>query len=131
MRWLQPCGVLPARYGYLKISIEFVAPTKLESYQVQALIQAALRSLYGQVGSATLLVDILVWEPGTVQRRGVAGVHEAGFGLLRMEIESAAAVWAALTVLSTFDNKTCRVIVHEATPFLPALCRLPADADLS
>jgi RNase P/RNase MRP subunit POP5 len=115
----------------LVISVQFSVKVKLEPFQLQALIQTALRNMYGQVGGATLLVDVLDWRPNELGKSGIADVHEAGQGLLRTDAESAAAIWAALSVLSSYDSKACRVLVQEATSFLPVLHPLAGAAKQS
>jgi RNase P/RNase MRP subunit POP5 len=121
MRLLRPCCTLPARFAYLRFDVDFAVPVRLEPYQIQALIQTALRSLCGQIGSANLLVDLLEWESNETRLPDVNCIQRIGSGLLRTESETAAMVWAALTILSSFDNKACRVLVKEAAHFPLAL----------
>jgi len=66
----------------------------------EALINAALRSLYGQVGASQLLYTISQWNEETYE--AVVDVEES---------RDAVKVWTGLTLLSWFDAKRVRAAV--------------------
>lgn len=85
----------------LQVAFRFSSdPGSLSLSMSEALINAALRSLYGQVGASQLLYTISQWSEDA---------YEA-----EIEIEErsdAVKVWTGLTLLSWFDAKRVRAQV--------------------
>lgn len=85
----------------LQVAFRFsAAPGLLSLPMSEALINAALRSLYGQVGASQLLYTVLQWN------------EEAYEAAIEIEdSKDAVKVWTGLTLLSWFDAKRVRAKV--------------------
>ncbi|KAF7249970.1 Ribonuclease P protein subunit p14 [Varanus komodoensis] len=98
-----------SEYHYLKIHLEFQeAAINLSAVEFKQLIISALKRLHGEVGAA-LPVDVLTYEEKTL------------FAILRVPKTGLVKLWSALTLLGSYQNKSCCFRVIQNSPFLLAL----------
>ncbi|XP_066474291.1 ribonuclease P protein subunit p14 isoform X1 [Tiliqua scincoides] len=98
-----------SEFHYLKIHLEFQEDAiSLNAVEFKQLIISALKRLHGEVGAA-LPVDVLTYEEKTLS----AILRVPNIGLVKL--------WSALTLLSSYQNRSCAFRVIQTSPFLLAL----------
>ncbi|XP_066474292.1 ribonuclease P protein subunit p14 isoform X2 [Tiliqua scincoides] len=106
---LWPWGILPAEPAACVEAPEFQEDAiSLNAVEFKQLIISALKRLHGEVGAA-LPVDVLTYEEKTLS----AILRVPNIGLVKL--------WSALTLLSSYQNRSCAFRVIQTSPFLLAL----------
>eukprot|EP00128_Syssomonas_multiformis_P001413 Colp12_sorted_trinity150504_noHs@23142 len=96
-------------YAYFRVQLKFGTPVAtLEPSVFKNVLLTALRNLHGQVG-ASMQLDVLQYN---------AAEQSA---ILRVFSRDATKLWTALSMLSSYDNKPCVVVVHDSAPDLTDL----------
>lgn len=93
---------------FLRIMLEVheVAASSLSSNALACCIDRALREAYGEMGSLRLSYEFVN-----------IGEHAPATAVIKVPREYFAQVWAALSLLSTYEQKRARILVTHATPF--------------
>jgi hypothetical protein len=103
---------------------EFESAVALSSTTVQSMCVQATRSMFGLIGAGKFAVDVLQWSAASAASSDDDGdaVHCAGTGILSLcDATHLVPVRAALTLLSTYGGKACRVTVTQYSPALASL----------
>eukprot|EP00742_Colponemidia_sp_Colp-10_P009564 GILJ01010441.1.p1 GENE.GILJ01010441.1~~GILJ01010441.1.p1 ORF type:complete len:129 (-),score=2.22 GILJ01010441.1:213-554(-) len=102
---------LRPRKHFLRIQIEFEKSQRIEvdARMCKLMLMAAVRSLFGQCGSAGCTIDVISFEE--LSRVAVVCVDS----------EYVVRFWNALTLMSEYDGRRCCVRVLQTAPFSTSL----------
>lgn len=140
-------AVAQPKYAYLHVCVQLSPAAVADAFLLKSIAVRALRSTYGSSADGVMPLDVLHFQRSAAEdeheHEGVGEDERERSGdqkqrhrvsvsshraLLRARYRDAAAVRAALTLLSSYDRMQCRISVREASPFLPMLQRVPAAA---
>jgi len=102
---------LVPRHMYLEVTLEVMSDTPgyVTREKMDACIQSALLSMFGKVGSQSLLYD------------RVGSSKDDSVCILRAPVDHYEKIWGALTMFSHVDSYAARFTIGKATPYLFAL----------
>lgn len=101
--------VVHPKHMYLKVTAHSTKEIPISYVYMKPAIAEALNNLYGDFGGSSLYYDF------------VHKNDKDGCVTLRTPVEHYQRIWAALTVMSSFNGRAIRFTITHATPFLFAL----------
>jgi len=100
---------LTSDYYYLDLQIVFEKEIMdFTDFLFKAILLSGIKGLIGQVGLAYEL-DLLSFDNQT--QRGIIRIHKS----------TLTSIWSSLSLIQTYDEKTCKIQIHKVSPFLQSL----------